>query len=82
MTPPTPWLCHGCGQRLAPNDDVRQLHRHLPDAPGGDDATYPIIAYSHVGHEPNHSYRITGRGLLGTLEAARAAQAEGDGEPA
>lgn len=66
-----PSLCQGCGERLSPDDEVRQLHRHLAAAPGGDEATYPMVAYSHLGHEPNHGYRITGRGTLRSLEAER-----------
>ncbi len=60
--------CQGCGDRLDPGDEVRQLHRDLAVAPEGDEATYPMRAYSHLGHEPQWGYRITGRGLLHDLE--------------
>ena len=63
-----PITCLGCGDRLDPSAEVRQLHRNLAEAPGGDDATYPITAYSHLGHEPHQGYRITGRGLLHDFE--------------
>jgi hypothetical protein len=66
-TSPYARTCQGCGGRLYPTDDVRALHRELADPPEGDEATFPIVAYSHLGHEPQLGYRITGRGLLGAL---------------
>jgi hypothetical protein len=62
-----PVTCQGCGERLRPGDEVRQLHRDLAEPPEGDEATYPIEAYSHLGHEPMRGYRITGRGVLHDL---------------
>ena len=66
------YLCAGCGDRLEPTDEVRELYRELADDIGGEDVVTPPRAYAHIGHEPqNRLYRITGRGILAVLERQR-----------
>ena len=52
--------CHGCGDLIDPSEQVRWLERESADPRGGDDATYPARAYTHLGHELI-GYRIVGR---------------------
>ena len=66
------YLCHGCGDRLDPNDDVRAIYRELADDIGGEEVVTPRWAYTHLGHEPHgRAYRIIGRGRLADLERQR-----------
>ena len=66
------YLCHGCGDRLDPNDDVRAIYRELADVIGGEEVVTPRWAYTHLGHEPHgRAYRIIGRGRLADLERQR-----------
>lgn len=65
-------LCKGCGDRLEPTDEVREVYRELADVVGGEEVVTPRWAYTHLGHEPQgRAYRITGRGILADLERKR-----------
>lgn len=64
--PPT---CQGCGYPLKPHDEVRVLQRELAHAPMGDEVSFPVVAYAHLGDEPRWGYRITGRARMRELLA-------------